>query len=277
VCKILILQSHDAARRDALVSSAWRYFHASGEVDGFGALWVSQRGELSWLKSSIPDIAAANSLPPWADSFFQRGGGAADASDGGWLMLHGRRATCGIDVDNTHPMLTEAGDHGLIHNGVVTSDSVANISTTCDSELLLRAWIQAGDKGLSHIAGYFAFAGLFKARRGWDAVIVRDDQARLRVGQLPGGAWAWGTTDEALKCGGAVPLCDFRRNTGLVYSTGKPKPRQFSVTKAITVKRSNHLENAWAVASGRDSGKTAWSQNGRVFTGRQLSLNGNVE
>jgi hypothetical protein len=173
-------------------------------------------------------------------------------------------------------MLTEAGDCGLIHNGVVTYDSVANISTSCDSELLLRAWIQAGDQGLSHISGYFAFSALFKSRRGWDPVFVRDDQARLRVGQLPGGAWAWGTTDEALKCGGAVPLCDFRRNTGLVYSAGKPKPRQFAVTKAAA-KRADHLADAWAVASGRDDGKRVWSHGGRVFSGRQLHLQGETE
>jgi hypothetical protein len=270
MCKILILQSHNPSQRDTIISRAWEYFHRSGETDGCGALWISERGHLSWYKSSVPSLSSIDSLPAWADVFGERGGDAARPSDGGWLLMHGRKATCGVSLENTHPMLSDE-DAGLVHNGVVDSDVVANVSTTCDSELLLRAWLQAGDKGLAHVSGYFAFAGLFRAPRGWDCVIVRDDTARLRIGQLQGkpGGWAWGTTDEALVCGGAKPIhADHKRSVGLVYSPGKRKPREFRVVKAAKVKPQQQAD--WLVASG--GSRSVWSAGtGGRWAGHQLN------
>lgn len=246
MCKLLILQSHSPSERDAIIAKAWSYFRSSGEDDGYGALWISRAGELAWRKSSHP--ALKGRLPAWVDAFAASGGDCRSPSNGGWLMMHGRTATCGVNLTNTHPMLDDQG--GLVHNGVVASEVVANVSTSCDSELILRAWLQASDKGLAHLSGYFAFGGLFRHPEGWEAVIARDDQARLRVGRSKQG-WAWGTTDDALSCAGVVPLkLDHKPMTGLAFTPERRQPRQFSFTKARALAKQKDLELGWARASG---------------------------
>ena len=246
MCKILILQSHAAARRDSLISSAWQYFAKTGESDGYGAAWISRRGQLGWAKSLAPTLA--DDLPAYVSGF------AANAhldepSDGGWLLIHGRRATCGVSVENTHPMLAD-GSAALIHNGVVQSETVENINTTCDSELLLRAMDSRGTKGLEEIQGYFAFAMLRKQRDGWHAAVVRDDTARLRVGRTRRGS-VWGTTDDALAIAGAVPLGDHRPMTAALFSPdGACEVRPIRKAKPVPVAMSD-FEERWAIASGR--------------------------
>jgi hypothetical protein len=246
MCKILILQKHSPARRSALISAAWRYFSATGETDGFGAAWITRRGALGWAKSSAPTLA--DDLPSFCAGFAANAH-LSEPSDGGWLLLHGRRATCGISVENTHPMLAD-GSVALIHNGVVRSDTVENISTTCDSELLLRAMDSGGTAGLSAISGYFAFAMLRRRRDGWHAAIVRDDTARLRVGRTSKGH-AWGTTDEALAIAGAVVLGDHRTSTAALFGPdGTCEVRPIRKAKPAPVPMAD-FEEKWAIAQGR--------------------------
>jgi len=265
MCKILILQQHNAAERDALIRKLWLYFSASGETDGFGAMWLSKRKKLAWWKSSSPNLDVFD-LPDWAEAFGSRSESASEPSDGGWLMIHGRKATCGINVENTHPMLGDDGESALIHNGVVDSDTVANITTTCDSELLLRAWLQAEEKGLEYISGYFAFGMLLRRGKTWDAIIARDDSARLRYGTTNLGH-AWCTTDEGLKMAGAQPICDHKRNCGLVFSGNDPRPRSFKIKKAEKVTQS--MQSDWLVANG----ESRVNYGKRVFTGNHTYLN----
>ena len=179
MCKIIILQRHAPAARNRLIRAAWSYFCRTGETDGFGAAWIARDGRLSWAKSSSPTLSG--DLPAWADGFFAHRG-LDEPSDGGWLLLHGRTATCGVNVDNTHPMLDDNGTAALVHNGVVSSDTLQNVYTTCDSELLLHAWDQGGAKGLEQVSGYFAFALLLRRRR-----LARRCGSR-RQGAAPGGA-----------------------------------------------------------------------------------------
>lgn len=242
MCKIIILQKHAPAQRNRMIRAAWSYFSRSGETDGFGAAWIGRDGRLGWAKSSAPELSG--DLPAWADGFFAHSG--LDArSDGGWLLLHGRTATCGVDVDNTHPMLDDNGTAALIHNGVVSSDTLQNVYTTCDSELLLHAWDQGGAKGLEQVSGYFAFALLLRRRDGWHAVVARDDKARLRVGRSRSG-WAWGTTDEALATVGAEPVGDHGQMRAAVFTPdGAAEVQTFQKGQ-----EARELSRKWAVASG---------------------------
>lgn len=247
MCKILILQSHDTKKAAGLVRSAWDYFARTGETDGFGAAWIGRDGKLGWVKSSSPDLGGA--VPDWGSGFHQSGGSLR--SGGGWLLIHGRKATCGVNLPNTHPML-DGSRAALIHNGVVRSDVYKNQTTSCDSELLLRAWDEAGAKGLSQVSGYFAFGLLIHRRDGWHAVVARDGSAKLRCGRLPSGTWAWSTTDDGLRLAGATPICDHRANLAACFGPdGKAELVEF--TKAVEMDRSDDLAERWAVASGRAS------------------------
>ena len=175
-------------------------------------------------------------------------------------MIHGRKATCGVDLVNTHPML-DGGRAALIHNGVVQSDTIHNISTTCDSELLLRAWDSRGHHGLEEITGYFAFGLMVRRRDGWHVVVARDANARLRVGQMDSG-WAWGTTDDALAIADATPLCDHKAMHAACFApNGECSLVEFKKgQERPTHQRS--LDAAWDVASGRHWSRSLISKGG---------------
>lgn len=194
MCKVLILTRHDSRQREALIGKAWAYFHRSGETDGFGAAWFTRSGEIQTCRSSHPTLGATP--PPFALGF-----ASADTlpSDGGFLLIHGRKATCGISLTNTHPFTSDTA--ALIHNGIVQSETYANESSTCDSELILRAFEDKAWAGLAEISGYFAI-GILQLIQGRKVLHVgKCDMARLRVASYRGG-FVFGTTSDAIDCAG---------------------------------------------------------------------------
>lgn len=264
MCKIIILQSSPKSpkARRKLISAAWNYFARTGESDGFGAAWISSTGLLSWAKSSSPSTST-RMLPDFVEGF--RGSLHCDLpGDGGWMLLHGRRATCGIDLDNTHPMLDQG--MALIHNGVVKSDRFKNVTTTCDSELLLRAIDQEGVTGLSEIMGYYAFGMLRKRRDGWHALIARDDTAKLRVGRLPNGRTAWSTTDDGLSLARAIPVGDAKAMTAVEFAPDNTYSIMSIPSKPITIKRDDEIDSLWGVSSGRTPSRFGKHYNGYQTT-----------
>lgn len=60
------------------------------------------------------------------------------------LLLHARMATCAVDIGNTHPFVSEDGKTALIHNGIVRSYTLKNVTSTCDTELLLNSYVGNG-------------------------------------------------------------------------------------------------------------------------------------
>lgn len=246
MCKILILQSSPRTpkARRKLINAAWHYFARTGETDGFGAAWVTNTGLLAYAKSSTCTLSTRD-IPDYVAGF--RASSHLDLNgDGGWMLIHGRKATCGINIDNTHPML----DHGcaLIHNGVVRSERFKNTSTSCDSELLLRAIDSDGVPGLKDITGYYAFGLLRKRRDGWHTLIARDDTAKLRVGRLPGGFTAWATTDEALSITNATPIGDAKPMTAVEFTPDGQHTTIPIPTKPITVPRDPEIDSLWGMA-----------------------------
>jgi hypothetical protein len=227
MCKILILTGHHPAQRNHLIRTAWRYFDRSRERDGFGAAWISASGRLAHIRSSAPTLT--DRQPDWCDGW-HHAENTKEASNGGPLLIHGRTATCGKGLTNTHPMLVP--NHALIHNGVVSSDEYRNESTTCDSELILRALLAKSTDGLAAIRGYFAFAHLdLTARR---LTIARDDQAGLYSAKIPGHGWAFGTTTEAVAIATTACPVQVKDNVAVSFDTRKPhRPLSIStITKA---------------------------------------------
>lgn len=238
MCKIAILTQHDPAKLAQIVTNVWISM-SSSERDGFGAAWMSPSGEIQSIKSSVPEPRDA--LPEFFEGFSS---GAFTPSNGGPLLIHGRTATCGVNVENTHPIL--AGNCALIHNGIVTSKRFHNIETTCDSELLIHAWNDGGTKALADdISGYYAFALLtVRPRKRWTLDVVRDARAPLVGGTLHNGAVAFATTPAVLAATGAahkgaiIPNAHIHYRDGRYISTVRftPKIEVSAATKSASYK-----------------------------------------
>jgi hypothetical protein len=114
------------------------------------------------------------------------------------MMIHGRTATCGISLTNTHPFR----DRGwtLSHNGVISwngEKTKDHTSATCDSQHLLIALADhAGDEekqkeALQNISGYAAFLAFAPSGQ---MIVARDATASLYAGITSKGRWIFGTT-----------------------------------------------------------------------------------
>lgn len=232
MCKIAIITQHNPSERDAIIARVWAYFSQSGENDGFGAAWLDEHGKLAYVKRRHPSLEAP---PPFASSFYEDHNTAA-ASNGGPLIIHGRKATCGVNLENTHPMLDDKRQRGLlIHNGIVETENetLDPVTSSCDSEILLRAMLQKGTKGLEDVTGYFAFAYLRPASRKhvWSLTVVKDNVASLHVGHKSD-VIAFGTTPHAVQLilNENVATWPVKDNTAMLF-TAKAKPRMWSVKK----------------------------------------------
>jgi len=227
MCKIAGTTGFNPKKLETIVNETWEEMSTT-EDDGFGAAWTDTVGGVSWVKTSIPFFPESDGLmfPEFCRAF-------GDASikgepDGNFLLIHGRTATCAVDVDNTHPML-EVGRRrklALIHNGMVDSFTYKNESTSCDSELLMRAYQKDGFKGIENgIEGYYALMLIDKTKARTQFVVARDDTAKLEVGRMPCGSWCFGTTRSLIETMGADHYCGFKGNTYSVFTLGEPKPK----------------------------------------------------
>ena len=209
------------------------------EKVGFGAAWVSPNGKIGYMKSSQPSLLS--DLPEFCSAFSECNG---LKSDGGALIIHGRTATCGVNVANTHPML--APNAALVHNGVVSSKRFHNTDTTCDSELLLHAWKADGiDAVAQDVSGYYAFAIIQRIKGKTVLDVVRDDKAQLKVGRMMGG-WAFATTPSLLTALGTSYLSDYKPNTHTSFVDGKV----YSVESFVPAEADKRLEKAASKAIG---------------------------
>lgn len=99
------------------------------------------------------------------------------------FISHGRTATCGKVIANTHPF---TGKHNgvewtIAHNGVVEWSGVKlPLQTTCDSEHLLNCFLYLnGEQSFTEgIAGYAAIVGINPLG---EMFALRDDRAPLHV------------------------------------------------------------------------------------------------
>jgi hypothetical protein len=97
------------------------------------------------------------------------------------IIIHARMATCGKNIQNTHPISRD----GIfsIHNGILNNNSHKQVVSTCDSEGILHDYLDldilnsfSGIQKLSDKQdGYFAAALLSKDYLD----IIKDDKAKL--------------------------------------------------------------------------------------------------
>jgi hypothetical protein len=96
-------------------------------------------------------------------------------------IAHGRTATCGKSITNTHPFngTSEKGEYTIAHNGVVDWEGEKYPThTTCDSEHILNCFLYAeGEHSFKEgLSGYAAVVGI---NPNGDMFCLRDDRAPL--------------------------------------------------------------------------------------------------
>ncbi len=112
------------------------------------------------------------------------------------LIVHGRTATHGQGIPNTHPFRHDGWS--MAHNGVISwsgKPSELHKAATCDSQHILYALTENGTdetrkKDLEDIQGYAAFLAL--APNG-DMIAAVDGTANLCAGITSKGRWIFGT------------------------------------------------------------------------------------
>jgi predicted glutamine amidotransferase len=182
---------------------------AKTEHDGFGAAWLSPKGKIMTIKSSSHQ--SVKNLPSYYEGFAQ---GHFSPSNGGPLLIHGRTATCNVDIENTHPI--KVGQAIIIHNGVVDSTKYKNLHSTCDSELILQAYQAAGMQEVAaEITGYYAFGILHPKGKGL-LTIARDDRAPLFGGITEFGE-VFATTQNLVEITGATIRGKIKDNVCMTF------------------------------------------------------------
>lgn len=101
----------------------------------------------------------------------------------GSFIAHGRTATCGKSITNTHPFtgFKDGKQWTIAHNGVVDwSGEALPLQTTCDSEHILNCFLHLEGEQSFHkgLAGYAAVVGI---NPEGEMFALRDDRAPLYV------------------------------------------------------------------------------------------------
>lgn len=126
-------------------------------------------------------------------------------------IVHGRTATCAVNLGNTHPFRHDGWS--LAHNGVVTwhgKQTKHHNKATCDSQHLLYALTDnAGDsekqrEAMMHITGYAAFLALAPSGK---LIVAVDSMASLYAGITKKGRWIFGTKPEIVEAIGDAWRC----------------------------------------------------------------------
>lgn len=161
MCKLAFLSfdpSVSQERRHAVVNLVAANSWKMGNDDGVGiATWTNPAPE-------VPQVVKALKLEEFK----------LPETLGAHVLVHARKATCEINLANTHPMV--GADVYLVHNGIVhprTKDAHETlkgmVKTTNDSELILKAYLTAKRSLFgaleSHIAGW-ANVAVWDAQRG---------------------------------------------------------------------------------------------------------------
>jgi hypothetical protein len=197
MCKLIAIAGlalKNSKQADALVAKSAALLGAS-QRDGFGYTLMHQAGAFTErfldpqsCKGMGLMQRSRNALPSKIRTkvksgvdFNSDGCIPAKGSIIGSFIAHGRTATCGKEIANTHPFI-KSGEHGewiIAHNGIVSyKGDPLPMQSSCDSEHLLNCFVYLnGEHSFKDtIAGYAAIVGFDPNRQ---LFVLRDNKAPL--------------------------------------------------------------------------------------------------
>lgn len=188
MCKVFAMTSLSKVRVDKKFLEVVRdAVCIQGNDDGFGYAVLATDGTLSGERTVLPsEFTALKETSPKHKTpklsivtVTQNSFGDLKKSIPKAFIGHGRMSTNHVSLENTHPFVSK--DTALIHNGVVSDEFrvINDLSTSCDTEILLKLWDKTGMDGIeAHASGYYAIAVL---TRDGLLHIARDDRAPLWI------------------------------------------------------------------------------------------------
>ena len=138
-------------------------------------------GELKASRDLLP--ASLKTKLIYGFDYDQQGTIPSKTAVKGSIIAHGRTATCGKTIANTHPFtgLNNGKRWTIAHNGVVEwKGEKLPMQSTCDSEHLLNCYLyKNGEQSfVNHISGYAAIVGI---NPNGELFALRDNKAPLYV------------------------------------------------------------------------------------------------
>jgi hypothetical protein len=202
MCKLIAISrvsTKSSKQASALVKRSAELLGAS-QKDGFGYSIKHQNGQFTERYLSADSVAGMGTLKESFDlikgsirtkllegiDFDSNGEKPAKGKIVGSLIAHGRTATCGKSIENTHPF-TGFNEHGkwtIAHNGIVEWSGVKlPLHTTCDSEHLLNCFLHLnGEQSFKDgISGYAAVIGFDQLGQMF---VLRDNKAPLYMSYI---------------------------------------------------------------------------------------------
>lgn len=199
MCKLIAMSSMSCktlTQASKLVLSASKLLGAS-QRDGFG--YAVKTSDSVFIErylnpqscSGMGTLKASRDLLPatlqtqlvYGNDYDQHGIAPSKASSLGCFIAHGRTATCGKNIANTHPFtgFKDGKQWTIAHNGVVDwSGEKLPLQTTCDSEHILNCFLHLnGEQSFAEgMSGYAAVIGI---NPQGELFALRDDRAPLYV------------------------------------------------------------------------------------------------
>lgn len=204
MCKLLaITEVENKANAEAFARKAVR-FVTENDDDGLGIMRLGENGIHIQRWVEVPIIPSQRST---LDRFknvleLNRNTEGVRSRDLYALAIHGRFATCAVNLENTHPFYRMGT--ALMHNGIIRNhNEYEKVIGTCDSEALLSQYIDHNVRrhpkfvtdAMKGIQGYFA-AIVFNDNGVID--IWRDGTATLVMAHVKGVGVVVCTTEDII-------------------------------------------------------------------------------
>jgi len=205
MCKLYaIIDIENELKAEKLLRAAYPYVTKS-DHDGMGIMRLGEGVIHSQKWVTIPANIDAKPCvnSPYADALkleYAEKGTRPHHVDA--IALHGRHATCAVNIENTHPFQT--AKTALMHNGIIHNvEAKDNKLSTCDSEALLWRYLNNGipkyperlSKALADVEGYYACI-VFNTSGVVD--IWTDDMAGLFLAKIKGVGTVISTTRDII-------------------------------------------------------------------------------
>ncbi len=198
MCKVMGIAKINDSNRD----NCWAMAIALGDImsrtqrDGLGYAAFDKSGRIfgeRWLENKLAftDFSVNSKLTPAKiEKVYNFFGEAVLRQEAQAIILHGRMATCGRGLVNTHPFIDnlDKPNTAIIHNGIIANDDEHEKKfSTCDSEVLVHLYekfrvaekLDNIKKLAAELIGWFTVLNLTTEPEGRMVMDIYTDAPRL--------------------------------------------------------------------------------------------------